>query len=110
MRVLVPPLVEQLVHIDCGIALASAGNDIVLLFRRRHGRQCRRGIVLADVPEAFELEIHRSYIGSQLDIPASHVQYSGEFSLSEAVEICKDLPKRNANGLHPTFYFSARWS
>ena len=68
-----------------------------------------QGIVLADAPRAFELEIHRPYIGSRLDIPASRLQDSGQFSLSEAVEICRDLPKRNANGLHPTFYFSAHW-
>jgi hypothetical protein len=36
MWILVPLLVEQLVDIDGGIALAGASNDDVLLFRRRH--------------------------------------------------------------------------
>lgn len=36
MRVLVPLLAEQLVHIDGGIAQAGAGDNDVLLFRRRH--------------------------------------------------------------------------
>jgi hypothetical protein len=31
------------------------------------------------------------------------------FSLSEAVEICTHLPKRNVNNLHPTLYYSAHW-
>jgi len=49
------------------------------------------------------------YIALHVHRLASRVHGICEFSLSESVEICIDLPNRHANGLHPTFYFSAHW-
>lgn len=67
---------------------------------------------LADVSRASTLETHRPYIESQVyprSLPWTSLQGLCEFSLSEALEICIDLPKCNTDNLHPMFDYSAHW-